>query len=300
VRVGQLVGGWLLLCCLSAGGAYFAMEEIDRRYDFSKRDLFAKAGPVSSPVPAPRVSPPATSHPAEDSAPPSTIPTPSQPSANPIAEPHAGAGRAGQPDRPALGEPAAPTTTTPSEPVRGRDPGNMGPAVEPTPISPPQQKPNPPANNPLPVTSPAAGEVAKPDRKAAPPASNRPAGPSWGFTITGVRGSELVEIAAGSVDRTTELQLRDDFNVAKYAGEDFHPQKLLRVLSVSVQPQRLTECFSGLTVTLKYLLEDVPPQSSSTGPREGQGSECIGNDTSATQMKALKKAASQVQNQISH
>jgi hypothetical protein len=140
--------------------------------------------------------------------------------------------------------------------------------------------------------------VTKPDPKPTP-ASNRPAGPAWGFTITGVRGNELVEIATESVDETTERQLRDDFSVSKYAREDFHPKKLLRVLSVSAQPQRLTECFSGLTVTLKYVLEDVSLQSLSTGPRESQGSECIGNDTSATQMKALKKATTQVQSQIS-
>jgi len=57
MNLARLVGGWLLLCGLSAGGAYFAMDEVDRRYDLSKYDLRAKVGLSSVPAQPPVVAP---------------------------------------------------------------------------------------------------------------------------------------------------------------------------------------------------------------------------------------------------
>src|SRR5882672_2784931 len=80
----RLLGGWLLLCGLAAGGAYFAMDEVDRRVDLVKYDLRAKVGLSSAqvqppPAPTPTPNPPGGSAPPIVAPPPQPQPQPQPP-----------------------------------------------------------------------------------------------------------------------------------------------------------------------------------------------------------------------------
>ena len=196
----RLLGGWLLLCGLAAGGAYFAMDEVDRRVDLVKYDLRAKVGLSSAqvqPAPAPLPNPPTPGPGAGGSVAPVVAPPPQpQPQPQPPVshippgggttpvQPVTGGGGPGQ-GRPGQGGIVRPPSggggVTPPVGGGGATPGGGGAApsgggnppvvtppggqVAPIPNPQPPLRQTPPPVTP-PQTDPSLGQVTRPDPKS--------------------------------------------------------------------------------------------------------------------------------------
>jgi hypothetical protein len=192
VNPARLIGGWLLLCSLSAGGAYFAMDEADRRFDLAKYDLRAKVGLSSTPSPAPQPGPqPVPPSGGGGSQPPSVAPPPQLPTQPAPQQPGPGSqGPVITPPQTPTPQPAPPRQTAPSKSPGGQPTGPTGPAggnsPQPNPSrqNPPGGSPsapvNPPGNqqprgNPIPTPSQPAPNQPAPNQPAPNPPGRQPA-----------------------------------------------------------------------------------------------------------------------------